>query len=829
MVQQSSESPGLKLEVDGMSCASCVKRVEDTLASVAGVTEASVNLASETALVNGTAAAPELAAALHSAGYPARTVTVRLQVREMTCASCVSRVEKVLARAPGVLQASVNLVDETADVTYFRGATGPAELAAIATAAGYAAQVTSHEQSDRDDNKAAEASSLARRTWLALILTMPVFILEMGAHLIPSWEQVIARNIGTTNSWLIQFALTTLVMVWPGQVFLRKGIPALFKGMPDMNSLVAIGTLAAWSFSCVALFWPDLLPAASRAVYFEAAAVIITLILLGRYLESRAKGRTGEAIRKLIGLQPKTARIERNGETTDLAVEQIVIGDIVQVRPGERIAVDGTVIDGSSYVDESMLSGEPAPAQKQTGAELTGGTINGTGTLRFEATRVGADTTLAQIVRMVEQAQGARLPIQDVVNQVTAWFVPAVLAIAALTLGLWLWLGPQPVLSNALIACVSVLIIACPCAMGLATPTSIMVGTGRAAELGVLFRKGSALQTLQEATLVAVDKTGTLTAGQPTLTDLHVSEPGSEDEVLSLVAAVEAKSEHPIAHALVRAAGERRLELPPITDFESITGYGIRAIVSGQQVLVGADRFMTRNGIDLDTLQERAEQLASAGRTPLYAAVGGDLVAVIGIADPIKPGSREAISALHEMGLKITMITGDNSATANHIAAQLGIDQVVAEVLPEGKVDTVNELRSGGEKLAFVGDGINDAPALASADIGIAIGTGTDIAIESADVVLRSGDLRGVANAFEISRKTMRNISQNLFWAFGYNALLIPVAAGALYPFNGTVLSPMLAAGAMALSSVCVVSNALRLRRVKAHLEEPGQSSTQPG
>ncbi|MDZ4135161.1 MAG: copper-translocating P-type ATPase, partial [Paracoccaceae bacterium] len=489
------------------------------------------------------------------------------------------------------------------------------------------------------------------------------------------------------------------------------------------------------------------------------------------------------------------------------------------LRPGERIAVDGEVQSGTSWIDESMITGEPVPVEKATGAPVTAGTVNGTGALRYRATRVGRDTMLAQIIRMVAQAQGARLPVQDLVNRITGWFVPVVLGVALLTVAVWLIFGPAPALPHALVAGVAVLIIACPCAMGLATPVSIMVGTGRAAELGVLFRKGAALQELQSVGVVALDKTGTLTAGRPEMVDFALADGFDEKAVLRLVAAAEASSEHPIAQAILRAAQARVLTLPKVAEFASLTGYGLRAVVDGQVVLVGADRLMLREGVDLGALAALGAALGAKGRTPLYAAIDGVAAAVIGVADPVKPGSVAAIAALHAMGLRVAMITGDNRATAHVIAAELGIDEVVAEVLPDGKVAALKSLRAGGAKLAFVGDGINDAPALASSDVGIAIGTGTDVAIESADVVLMSGDLRGVVTAFAVSRHTMANIRQNLFWAFGYNSALIPVAAGVLYPAFGVQLSPVLAAGAMAFSSVFVLSNALRLRWVRPFRE----------
>jgi Cu+-exporting ATPase len=590
-----------------------------------------------------------------------------------------------------------------------------------------------------------------------------------------------------------------------------------------MNSLVALGSLSAWGFSLVATFAGQWLPQGTRHVYFEAAAVIVTLILLGRLLEARAKGRTGEAIQHLLGLQVKTARVKRGAELVDVELADIQVGDVLVVRPGERIATDGEVLEGESYVDESMLTGEPLPLAKAPGDELVGGTVNKNGALTFRAAKVGGDTLLSQIIRMVEQAQGAKLPIQALVDKVTAIFVPLVMATAALTFVVWLLFGPQPALSFALINAVAVLIIACPCAMGLATPTSIMVGTGRAAALGILFRRGDALQSLRDSKIVALDKTGTLTKGQPELTDL-ICQPGfEEDNLLALVAAAEQHSEHPLAEAIVRAARERSLTLSEPQEFTALPGLGIRALVDGKRVEIGAARFMQQLGLDLMSAELRplaaqSTALAAAGKSPLYAAIDGKLAAVIAVADPVKDTTPAAINALHALGLKVAMITGDNERTAQAIAAQLGIDEVVAGVMPEGKVEALKTLRARYGALAFVGDGINDAPALAEADVGLAIGTGTDIAIEAADVVLMNGDLRAVPNALAISQATLRNIRQNLFWAFAYNALLIPLAAGALYPAYGVLLSPMLAAGAMAMSSVFVLSNALRLKRFKAVL-----------
>src|SRR6056297_3150489 len=811
----------LTLSVENMSCASCVGRVEAALAKVPGVSDISVNLARETVRVEmaPNAALPDITAALEAAGYPARTRRETFTIASMSCAGCVGRVKRALAAVPGVTQVDVNLAAETATVTYLDGAAGPADLQAAARDAGYPARpATATQASDLTDRKTEEARATLRKTLFAAALALPVFVIEMGGHVIPGMQALIFDTIGRQASWLVQFALTTAILAGPGRGFFAKGLPALLRGAPDMNSLVAVGTGAAWLYSVTATFLPALLPEAVRAVYYEAAAVIVVLILAGRWMEARAKGRTGAAIRRLLDLQSKTARVMRDGEARDLPIEEIAVGDTLLVRPGERIATDGEVIEGEAHVDESMITGEPVPAAKSRGDAVTGGTVNGAGSLRIRVTRVGADTTLAQIIRMVEEAQAAKLPIQGLVDRVTLWFVPAVMAVAALTVAAWLLLGPAPALTLALVAGVSVLIIACPCAMGLATPTSIMVGTGRAADLGVLFRKGDALQRLADVRTVALDKTGTVTEGRPELTDLVCAEEAARAEVLRLVAAVEARSEHPVAAAITRAAEAEHADLPAVEDFEAIPGHGVRARVEGREVLVGADRLMAREGIDTRPLAGTEADLAGRGRTALFAAIDGRLAAVLAVADPVKPSSAAAISALRGLGLRVAMITGDKRETAQAIARETGIDEVVAGVLPEGKIAALERLRGHGP-VAFVGDGINDAPALAQADAGIAIGTGTDIAIESADVVLMSGDLRGVVDALAVSRATMRNIRQNLVWAFGYNTALIPVAAGVLYPATGVLLSPMLAAGAMALSSVFVVTNALRLRRLRPAMD----------
>lgn len=808
----------LHLQLTGMSCASCVARIEKAIGNLPGVITAKVNFATERADVvfHSPADTISLVQAIEDAGYGAATESVELALEGMSCASCVGRIENALKTTFGVVDASVNLASEKAYVRFLADSVSAEELVSAVEKAGYRATYLglsgNAEPHDAQARRDAETRQLGRLALLASVMTLPVFVLEMGSHVIPGFHHWVGNTLGHQTSAYIQMVLTTLVLFGPGLRFFRIGFPALLHGRPDMNSLVALGTSAAWSYSLVAMFAPGLLPAGTANLYFEAAAVIASLILLGRYLEARSKGRTSEAIKRLMGLQAKTARVFRDGEVIEIPLDQVQQNDIVQVRPGEKIAVDGEVVEGASYVDESMITGEPVPVEKTPGAQVVGGTINKTGAFSFRATNVGADTVLAQIIRMVESAQGAKLPIQALVDKVTAWFVPIVIAIALLTCIAWLTLGPGPAISFALVNAVAVLIIACPCAMGLATPTSIMVGTGRAAEIGILFRKGEALQTLRHAEVVALDKTGTLTKGRPELTDLMVTDGFEHDVVLQLVASVESRSEHPIAEAIIEGAKARGLALQSIDSFDAVPGFGIKASVAGHEVWVGADRLMTGNGIDVHRFEDEATQLADEGKSPLYAAIDGRLAAILAVSDPIKESTPQALKALHELGLKVAMITGDNRRTAQAIARQLGIDEVVAEVLPDGKVEAVKALRQGGRQVAFVGDGINDAPALAEADVGIAIGTGTDVAIESADVVLMSGDLTGVPNAIGLSRATLRNIKQNLFWAFAYNTALIPVATGAFFPLFGILLSPVFAAAAMALSSIFVLGNALRLK-----------------
>ena len=801
------------VEIEGLYCAACVGRAERVLRAQPGINSAEVNLAQNTARI-GFAGDPDLTAAdtaLKRAGYGLRHEVTRLALDGMTCASCVARVEKVLTALPGVEGATANLADTSVTVRHVAGpGMVPAMMAALGKA-GYPAEPLTDARADR---QVAEEAAMKRRFLWALGLTLPVFVLEMGGHLIPAFHHWVLHTIGQGPSWTVQALLTTAVLAGPGRVFLTRGLPSLMRLSPDMNSLVAVGTLSAWIYSMVALLVPAVLPDNARAVYFEAAAVIVTLILMGRWLEARARGRTGAAIRRLVDLQPDSALVETPDGAEERSAHVLRPGDILRIRPGERLAADGVVLSGTSYIDESMITGEPVPVAKAEGAEVTGGTVNGTGALRVQVTRAGADTRLQQIVRMVGEAQAGKLPIQALVDKVTAVFVPVVMGLALLAVVVWLIFGAA--LTQALVAGVSVLIVACPCAMGLATPTSILVGTGRAAELGILFRKGEALQRLSSVQGIAFDKTGTLTEGRPELTDVVLADGADRAQVLALAAAVEAQSEHPVALAIRR--GAEGLAVPEADDVQAVPGQGVTGHVGGRQIALGNPRLMAAQGIDIAALSPAAADLAARGRTVLYATIDGQPAALLAVADPIKPGAAAAVAALKAMGLRVAMVSGDAPATAQAVAAEIGIETVVAGVLPEGKVQAIGGLGP----VAFVGDGINDAPVLAAAEVGLAMGQGTDVAIEAADVVLASGDPRAVATAVDLARATLRNIRQNLFWAFAYNAALIPVAAGVFYPAFGLMLSPMLAAGAMALSSVFVLSNALRLRRAGHRIGEEG-------
>jgi Cu+-exporting ATPase len=758
--------------------------------------------------------------------------TLELPVTGMTCAACVVRVEKALKKVEGVENVTVNLATERATVAY--SGANPTLLKRAVREAGYGILEIEAGQNRADAEREArekETQKLKRLVIFSAVFAVPLVLIAMVPMI---WESAMTllMRFAPMNVWnWVMLALVTPVQFGPGLRFYKNGWKALQSSSPDMNSLVMIGTSAAYFYSLTVTLFPSVFPFQARHVYFEASAVVITLVLLGKYFEAIAKGRTSEAMKKLLSLQAKTARVIKGKKELELPISEVLPDDVIAVRPGEKIPVDGVVLSGNSYVDESMITGESIPVAKTEGVRVIGGTLNGNGAFTFRATAVGEDTVLAQIIKLVENAQGSKPAIQGLADKVVAVFTPIVLVIAAITALVWIFFGGENAIGFALVNTVAVLIIACPCAMGLATPTSIMVGTGKAAEMGVLFRKGEALQTLQEVNVIALDKTGTLTKGKPELTDLVMSDEWQvQSEIasyllpptsylLQLIASVENKSEHPVAQAIVKAAEHQGLSLFETNDFEALPGFGVSAKVSDKLVQIGADRYMTKLGLDISIFEGEASRLGDEGKTPLYAAIDGKLAAIIAVADSIKETSFEAINALHQQGFKVAMITGDNQRTANAIAKQLGIDEVLAEVLPDGKSKAVTQLQGKGYKVAFVGDGINDAPALAQADVGLAIGTGTDIAIETADVILMSGDLRGVPNAIALSRATLRNIKLNLFWAFAYNVILIPVAAGVLYPLNGWLLSPVLAGAAMGLSSVFVLSNALRLRGFRAPLQ----------
>jgi len=803
------------LQIPGMHCASCVSKIENALAVIDRLEVGVINPASRQARIDWQV--PEaLTQGLHAlskAGFPARTEQRVYAIEGMHCASCVHKIESGLAVLPGVLEAAVNLASNRARVRLLPDLDDRDVVEAIAQA-GYDARLADEHRAHAGDAEATERAQQKKRFLIAAVLTLPVFVVEMGSHLVPGMHDWIADAAGWRNVHFGMLVLTTLVLFGPGRVFFRYGGPALLRGAPDMNSLVMLGASAAWAYSVAATTVPGIFPEGTANVYFEAAAVIVTLILLGRWLEGIARGRTSSAIRGLMELAPDTAWVERDGEFEEIAADKLRAGDIVQVRPGGKVPVDGVVTDGRSWIDESMISGEPDPVEKGKGDEVVGGTLNQTGAFLMKAEATGSDTVLAQIIEMVEKAQGNRLPVQALVDRVVRYFVPAVLAAAAVTLAGWLLFGPEPALSLALVNTVAVLIIACPCAMGLATPVSIMVGMGRAAASGVLFRKGDALQRMREIRMVAFDKTGTLTEGRPQVVSVEAADFTTDDELLVVASAVETNSEHPIARAIVEAARERGLDVPDVADFDSETGQGVRASVGGETVWIGGPGLLQSLGADLpEALSAKADEQSGDGATVVFVVRGERVAGLVAVADPLKEHAVETIDHLHRAGIRTAMITGDAQRTADAVATTLGMDEVIAGVLPDGKVDAMDKLRDQIDgRLAFVGDGINDAPVLAAADVGIAIGTGTDIAIESADVILMSGDPECVVTAIELSHKVMRNIAQNLFWAFGYNVLLIPVAAGLLYPAGGILLSPMLAAAAMSFSSLFVLGNALRLR-----------------
>jgi P-type Cu+ transporter len=841
--EQAGESVRVELPITGMTCAACARRVERRLAKTHGVSAANVNFATERATVEYDPARTgvrQLDEAIRGIGYgTAGAGLAEFVVDDSARASGTSQVlEHHLRRTPGVINAGFNLALMRVRVEFLETATDARALRRRIEELGYrVSDVTGAggeaSASREEEARRAERRDLTRRFRVAVALSLPVLFISM------SHGAVALFNVPWIN--YLQLALTLPVVFYSGAHFYRGAWAALRHRATDMNTLIAAGTGAAFLYSLVATIAPRLVADAGGAasmngmtagvasvgvpmppVYFEAASVIITLILLGRLLEARAKGRTTDAIKKLLGLQARTARVVRaDGSHEDVAVESLAPGDRVLVRPGEKIPTDGVVTEGRSAVDESMLTGESIPVEKGPGDEVVGATVNRSGSFEFRATRVGRDTVLQQIVRMVEEAQGRRAPIARLADRVSAYFTPAVLCIAFATFVVWFIAAPvETRLTAALVRAVSVLIIACPCALGLATPTAVMVGTGRGAESGVLFKGGEALETAHKIQTIVLDKTGTITEGRPTVTDLFAAEGFDERELLRLAASIERASEHPLGEAIVRRALEQGIEFARVENFSAVAGRGVLAEAEGRRVAVGSLRLLNEGGINLNGLNERASELAARAKTPVFVAVDGRAAGLFAVADSVKPEAREAIAALKRLGLEVVMMTGDNRRTALEVARTVGVERVLAEVLPEGKAEEVRRLQAEGRLVAMVGDGINDAPALAQADVGIAVGTGTDIAIEAADVTLVGGSLRGVVTAIALSRRTVRIIKQNLFWAFVYNTLGIPLAAGAFYPLFGWTLEPVYASAAMALSSVSVVANSLRLRRFGRRADE---------
>lgn len=821
------------IPLTGMTCASCAATIEKGLSDISGVSSVNVNLASEKASIEyDTEKVDErkLIDTVKDAGYGVALEKKTINIGGMTCASCVSNIEKALSEVPGVISVAVNLASEKATVEYLSGQVTLVDLKKAVEGAGYSVRdELSAEGSIEVDAVAAGIQREIRilKTKLIVAGTIGIFMLltaisELSGEWMPSF---------LSNHYLL-WVLATPVQFWAGWQFYQGFWAGLKHKRANMNTLIAVGTSAAYFYSVAAVLFPDFFEAGGRAaaVYFDTAVIIIALILLGRFLEIRAKGQTSEAIKKLIGMQAKTARVVRGGEDIDIPVEEVVAGDIVIVRPGEKVPVDGMIKEGYSSIDESMVTGESMPVEKKVGDGIIGATINKTGSFRFEATKVGKDTVLSQIIKLVEEAQGSKAPIQRLADLISAYFVPVVIGIGLLTFVLWYFIGPEPALTFALLNFVAVLIIACPCALGLATPTAIMVGTGKGAENGVLIRSGEALETAHKIKAIILDKTGTLTEGKPVVTDI-VPAPGfQEEKLLEVAASAERGSEHPLGEAIVNAAMEKGLTLSDVTEFNSITGHGIQVTLDSQRVVLGNLKLMQDQDFNLNGLDQNALQLSSQGKTPMFLGIDDQVAGIIAVADTLKPTSKAAIAELHRQGLEVIMLTGDNQRTADAIAKEVGIDRALAEVLPENKASEVKKLQAEGKVVAMVGDGINDAPALAQADIGIAIGTGTDIAMEAAEITLMSGDLRGVVTAISLSKSTMRTIKQNLFWAFAYNTALIPVAAGVLYFVFGQsmtppslrfffgdfgFLNPMLAALAMAASSLTVVSNSLRLKRFR--------------
>ncbi|MGM9981094.1 MAG: heavy metal translocating P-type ATPase [Turicibacter bilis] len=807
----------VSMKIEGMSCSACANRIERIVNKLDGVEKGAVNFAAETLALEYDESAVELGqveAAIEKAGFKVKKniKDYTFKVEGMTCSACANRVERVTQKIEGVELAVVNFATEKLTIKLDADVASYGQVKAAVEKAGF--QLVSEEDTIKgEEKKHDEASKLLIRFIISLIFAVPLLIISMGHMVGMPLPHLIDPMMNPFNFGIVQLILT-LPVVMAGYKFYQVGIKNLIQLSPNMDSLIAIGTLTAFFYSVFGIYKITQGDASyAMHLYFESAAVILTLITLGKYLEAVSKGKTSQAIKALMGLAPKTATIERNGRELEVPIEEVVVGDLVLVKPGEKLPVDGEVIEGSTAIDESMLTGESIPVEKTVGSSVIGASINKTGFIKYKATKVGRDTALSQIVKLVEDAQGSKAPIAKMADIISAYFVPIVIGLAILSSVAWLLAGETGVFALSIF--ISVLVIACPCALGLATPTAIMVGTGKGAEYGVLIKGGEALETTHKLSKLIFDKTGTITEGKPKVTDI-VTTNLSEEQLLIYAASAEKGSEHPLGEAIVRAAIDRGYQLCELESFNAIPGHGIEVSIQGKQMLLGNKKLMIEKTIDVSSLSETSDQLAYDGKTPMYMAIDGQLAGIIAVADTVKESSKKAIETLHQMGIKVAMITGDNQKTADAIARQVGIDLVLAEVLPADKANEVKKLQETGVKVGMVGDGINDAPALAQADIGIAIGSGTDVAIESADIVLMKSDLMDVSTAIKLSKATIRNIKENLFWAFAYNVLGIPVAMGLLHLFGGPLLNPMIAAAAMSLSSVSVLLNALRLRRFKA-------------
>ncbi|WP_054740944.1 heavy metal translocating P-type ATPase [Cellulosilyticum ruminicola] len=808
-------------KIEGMTCSACASRIERVVGKIDGVKTATVNFAAE--MLNVTydetkIDEAKITAVVEKAGFKLKKQTKQytFKIEGMTCSACASRIERIVNKINGIEEVTVNFASEKLNVTVNEGVTNIGQIKAAVSKAGF--NLISEEEKEEEVKKYREDQLLFYRFIISVGFTVPLLIISMGHMMGMPLPHMINPMMNPMNFAIVQLILTFPVIA-VGYKFYKVGYKNLFQLSPNMDSLIAIGTSAAFIYSLYGMIQIANGDASyAMHLYFESAATILALITLGKYLEARSKGRTSEAIKKLMGLAPKTATVIRNGNEQIIPIEEVLVGDIVIVKPGEKLPVDGEIIEGSTAIDEAMITGESIPVEKTVGSNVIGASINKTGFIKYKATKVGKDTALAQIIKLVEEAQGTKAPIAKMADVIAAYFVPTVISLAVIAAIFWLVMGETPVF--ALTIFIAVLVIACPCALGLATPTAIMVGTGRGAEEGVLIKGGEALETTYKIDTIVFDKTGTLTEGKPKVTDIIVAKENTRayqaEDILLLAASSEKGSEHPLGEAIVKAAEEKGLVLKELENFVVIPGHGIEVIIEGKNVLLGNKKLMVEKNIAITELEETSNRLAAEGKTPMYIAMGSQLLGIVAVADTLKASSQEAIQTLHDMGIKVAMITGDNKRTAQAIAKQVGIDIVLAEVLPEDKANEVKRLQDEGKKVAMVGDGINDAPALARADIGIAIGSGTDVAIESADIVLMRSDLKDVPTAIKLSKATIRNIKQNLFWAFGYNVLGIPVAMGVLHLFGGPLLNPMIAAAAMSLSSVSVLTNALRLRNFKA-------------